>query len=589
MFNEVNFRDSSFRTWNDPIYFGKNHVKEIWYRGNLFYPLGYIYNTKMRGKINAPLGFNFGSMTDLYFNAGGGEWQIFPFQATVNITTRTPIKPAGFASFSSEVDIGKPFDFDAPSLSGMNWMDNSGGTSYKGAAMGQDWAWNKMVVPNGTIEPVLDSNGNITSFSALSRKVQTNSILLGLESVQKHGDSVWDPQDATVGGWEFNVINDVEIMYNFSGDISQAKGSATGVLSGLFSFGSIDTLRHSKIGDTYSNAFNNHSGERIKFNAGHRYYTDDGLIFEYWLVHDWYPVYGLNNFWYSGSGLWSGCYWRQNGVSGIQVRVYDGLRMDTGIGGIYFVIPFDELVSTNYHYYGEPDLQERTQMNWDEEKIESIIKTHSSNSILYLSPKSGQLPWQKSTIVEDQTFWAKEAKLASTAEMNQLTNNIYTQDSENAANQAVLKDMNLDYLDSDEGSGGSITTVYEERKKANKVYAVQFLSGNDRGFPEGEISFHIICDNAVDNKIVNSSVKIGSVLTKKVVQAPKKVYITDVNDGSLDEVDADSVEGILVIDVMPDTIEINGVNRFVVNSFTLKTGSASEIDSHLVKIKLYPH
>lgn len=173
--------------------------------------------------------------------------------------------------------------------------------------------------------------------------------------------------------------------------------------------------------------------------------------------------------------------------------------------------------------------------------------------------------------------------------MNQLTQNIYTQDSENAANQAVLQNMNLDYLDSDEGSGGSITTLYEERKKANKVYAIQFIPGNGRDFPEGEISFHIICDNAVDNKIVNSSVKIGSVLNKKVIQAPKKVYVTDANDGSLDEVDADSIQGILIIDVMPDTIEIGGENRFVVNSFTLKTGSASEIDSHLVKIKLYPH
>jgi hypothetical protein len=45
-------------------------------------------------------------------------------------------------------------------------------------------------MPNGNIEPILDSNGNITGFSGLSRKVQTNSILLGLESVQKHGDTV---------------------------------------------------------------------------------------------------------------------------------------------------------------------------------------------------------------------------------------------------------------------------------------------------------------------------------------------------------------------------------------------------------------
>jgi hypothetical protein len=48
------------------------------------------------------------------------------------------MKPAGFAPFTSEVDIGQPFDFDAATLSGTNWMDNRGGTSYKGAAMGQD-------------------------------------------------------------------------------------------------------------------------------------------------------------------------------------------------------------------------------------------------------------------------------------------------------------------------------------------------------------------------------------------------------------------------------------------------------------------
>jgi hypothetical protein len=41
-----------------------------------------------------------------------------------------------------------------------------------------------------------------------------------------------------------------------------------------------------RIGQAYSSAFNAHSGQLIKFDAGHRYYTSDGLIFEYWLVHD---------------------------------------------------------------------------------------------------------------------------------------------------------------------------------------------------------------------------------------------------------------------------------------------------------------
>lgn len=588
MFNEVNYRDASFRTWNEPIYYGDNHVKEVWYRGHLFYPLGYIYNTTMRGKINAPLGFNFGSTRDLYFNAGGGQWQLFPFQATVNITTRTPMKPAGFAPFTSEVDIGQPFDFDAATLSGTNWMDNRGGTSYKGAAMGQDWAWNKIVMPNGNIEPILDSNGNITGFSGLSRKVQTNSILLGLESVQKHGDTVWDPQDATQGGWEFNVINSVEIMYNFSGDIAEAVGPATSYTSmGWMPGLSIDTLNHARIGDAYSNAFNNHSGERIKFGNSHRYYTDDGLIFEYWLTHDWYPVHNLSNFWYSGQGLWSGAYWRQNGVTGIQVRVYDAARMEYGIGGIYFVIPFDELVQANYHHYGEPDLQERAEMNWDEEKIEQIILSHASNKVLYLSPRSGQLTWQKSTIFEDDTYYAKEVRRASKAEMNQLTDNIYTKNSDKASQDAALRDMKLEYLESHAGSGGS--TLYEERKKANKVYSVQFVSGNDRPLPKGQITFHIICDNAVDHKIVHSQTSGSTLNGRQVVQAPRKVYVTDAHTGRIDEIDALSVEGILVIDTLPDTVEIYGANRYIVNSFTLKTGSSSEIDSHTVKITVYPH
>ena len=226
MFNEVNYRDSSFRTWNDPIYYGDYHVKEVWHGNRLFYPLGYIYNTTVRGIINSPLAFNFGSLKDLYFNPGAGKWQTFPFQATVNMTIRTPVKPVGFAPLNSFADAGVPFDFEASTLSGMNWMDNSGTNTYKGTAMDQNWAWNKVICSSGNVEPILDTNGEITGFSGLSRKVQTNSILLGLESVQKNGSSVWDPPDQTRGGWEFNVINEVEVMYHFTGDFSKAKGAA---------------------------------------------------------------------------------------------------------------------------------------------------------------------------------------------------------------------------------------------------------------------------------------------------------------------------------------------------------------------------